>query len=114
MGAPDLLQHLRGAGFRLDVAGDKLMVAPAAALTDAYRQAIREHRTELLALLAGTPATLVNAINRCCDVRGDDDANRAALIAECSALTAPEQADMREHFELQAAIWRRAARGGRP
>ena len=48
MGAPDLLLHLRGAGFRLDVAGDKLMVAPAGALTDAHRQAIRDHRDELL------------------------------------------------------------------
>lgn len=53
MGAPDLLLHLRGAGFRLDVAGDKLMVAPAGALTDAHRQAIRDYRGELLALLAG-------------------------------------------------------------
>lgn len=90
------------------------MVAPAAALTDAHRQAIREHRTELLALLAGTPATLVNAINRCCDVRGDDDANRAALIAECNALDAAGQADMLAHFSSEADRWERACRGGRP
>lgn len=52
MGAPDLLQHLREAGFRLDVAADKLMIAPARALTDEQRQQVRAHKTELLALLA--------------------------------------------------------------
>ena len=48
--------------------------------------------------------TLVNAINRCCDVRGDDDANRVALVAECNALDAAGEADR----------WERACRGGRP
>jgi hypothetical protein len=57
MGAPDLLQHLRGAGFKVSAAdGGGIRIAPAGALTDAHRQAIRDHRAELLALLA-TPTT---------------------------------------------------------
>lgn len=59
-------------------------------------------------------AALVKAINKCCAARGDTEANRAALIAECAELTPAEQADMREHFEGEAAIWQRAARGGNP
>lgn len=59
-------------------------------------------------------AALAKAINQCCAARGDDDVNRAALIAECAELTPAEQADMTEHFNAQAAIWLRAARGGRP
>ena len=60
MGAPDLLQLLRGAGFTVSPAnGGGIRIAPASALTDAHRQAIRDHRAELLVLLAGTatPAT---------------------------------------------------------
>ena len=48
---------------------------------------------------------LIDAINRCCDARGDDDRNREALIAEAASLTARNQADMREHFEQEAATW---------
>lgn len=56
MGAPDLLHRLRDAGFKLTLAGgDSIHVAPASALTDAHRQAIRDHRAGLLALLAPVP-----------------------------------------------------------
>jgi hypothetical protein len=109
MGAPDLLRHLRGAGFTLALADGGIRVAPARDLTDAQRETIRTHRAELLALLSGqTAAALVRAINACCDARGDTDANRAALTAECAQLTPAEQADMFEHFAQQAAIWRHA------
>ncbi|MBL8348887.1 MAG: hypothetical protein JNL87_01110 [Burkholderiaceae bacterium] len=115
MGAPDLLRHLRGAGFTLTLADGGIRVAPARQLTDDQRQAIRDHRVELLTLLRlADPAALVKAINACCDARGDDDNNRAGLITECTALDAAGQADMREHFETEALIWQRAARGGRP
>lgn len=73
-----------------------------------------------LAALASSDATragnfrMASAINRCCNARGDDDANRAALIAECSALDAAGQADMLEHFNAEAERWERACRGGRP
>ena len=53
MGAPDLLRHLREAGFTVAPAdGGGIRVAPSASLTDAHRQAIRDHRAELLTLLA--------------------------------------------------------------
>lgn len=53
MGAPDLLRHLRDAGFAVTAAdGGGIRVAPAGALTDDHRQAIRDHRAELLSLLA--------------------------------------------------------------
>ena len=52
MGAPDLLAYLRGAGFTLTLTGDGgLGIAPAGALTDDDRQAIRNQRFDLLALL---------------------------------------------------------------
>ena len=53
MGAPDLLQHLRGAGLVLTLTQDGgLHVAPRAALTDDLRAAIRASKPDLLALLA--------------------------------------------------------------
>ena len=54
MGAPDLLRHLRGAGFTLAVAeGGGIRIAPISKLSDDHRQAIRVHKAELLALLSG-------------------------------------------------------------
>lgn len=56
MGAPDLLHHLRASGFTLaSTESGGIHVVPSAALTDALRQSIRDHRAELLALL--TPRT---------------------------------------------------------
>ena len=56
MGAPDLLRHLREAGFTVAAAdGGGIRVAPSASLTDVHRQAIRDHRAELLSLLAPPP-----------------------------------------------------------
>ena len=56
MGAPDLLRHLREAGFTVASAdGGGIRVAPSASLTDAHRQAIRDHRAELLSLLTPDP-----------------------------------------------------------
>ncbi len=53
MGAPDLLQHLRAAGFDVALTNDRrVSIAPARALTDAQREAIRAHRDDLVALLA--------------------------------------------------------------
>lgn len=53
MGAPDVLRHLREAGFTVaPVDGGGIKVAPSSSLTDAQRQAIRDHRAELLLLLA--------------------------------------------------------------
>jgi len=45
---------------------------------------------------------LRQSIERCCDARGDDDENRAALIRECGELPPDAQADMLEHFQREA------------
>jgi hypothetical protein len=52
------------------------------------------------------PEALAAAINRACDLRGDDDANRAGLLRECAELAPEAQADMLAHFTLEAARWR--------
>lgn len=46
-----LLHRLREAGFRLDVAGEKLLVQPASRLTDADRADIRLHVVGLVQAL---------------------------------------------------------------
>lgn len=61
MGAPDLLRHLRGAGFTLTLAdGGGIRITPAGALTDEHRHAIRTHKPELIALLT-KPAPIIAA-----------------------------------------------------
>jgi hypothetical protein len=50
-------------------------------------------------------AALAAAINRACTLRGDTEANRAGLLAECAALPPEGQADMLAHFTLEAARW---------
>ena len=73
MGAPDLLHHLRGAGFALVLTPDGgIKVTPASALADADRQAIRANRAGLLALLAGAEASDLAALPAI-EVRSDDD-----------------------------------------
>ena len=46
-----LLAHLDHLGFCLEIKGKKLRISPASRLTDAYRQAIKQHKRELLALV---------------------------------------------------------------
>lgn len=64
MGAVDLLHHLRAAGFRLDVAGDKLLVSPADKLTDDDCARITTHKPTLLALRAWTDADIARFHDR--------------------------------------------------
>jgi hypothetical protein len=57
MGARAVLDDLRGAGVSVKLVDDKLIVGPKDRLTDPLRDAIREHRDELvLALKAAPPA----------------------------------------------------------
>ena len=53
---------------------------------------------------------LVDAVSRACEIRGDGEVNRrgGGLIAECSALPLDGQADMRDHFNGVARLWRAA------
>lgn len=52
MGARDLLAGLTAAGIRVEVDGARLLVGPADRLTDRHRDELREHKAEVLALLA--------------------------------------------------------------
>ena len=56
MGAADLLQRLRTTGFSVTADGGGIRVAPGAGLSADQRQAIRDHKPELLALLADDQA----------------------------------------------------------
>lgn len=51
MGAPDLLNVLRGTGLHLSAQGSELHVSPRAAITEDTRQLIREHKPEILKAL---------------------------------------------------------------
>lgn len=48
---------------------------------------------------------LADTITAACAARGDDEANRVALIDECQALPPAMQQDIREHFAEVARIW---------
>ena len=48
---------------------------------------------------------LAAAINRCCDARGDSDANRQGLLDECSRLPPHQQTDLRVHFVQEVVRW---------
>ncbi|HNU11379.1 MAG TPA: hypothetical protein PKJ45_08440 [Rubrivivax sp.] len=52
MGARDLLADLAAAGIRVEADGARLLVGPADRLTDRHRVELREHKGEVLALLA--------------------------------------------------------------
>ena len=54
--AVDLLADLRARGFVVAAEGSNLSVGPRRMLTDADRQAIRERKPELLAILHQAPA----------------------------------------------------------
>lgn len=52
MTAAELLDHLAGLGFEVNVdEGDALIVRPGGRLTDELRQSIRERRSDLVAIL---------------------------------------------------------------
>lgn len=94
----DLLHHLQSRGVSIRIDGANLIVSPRSLLTEELREAIRADKPGLLLL----PDALMQAIHRCCDARGDDDGNRAALILECMALAAWEQRELVEHFNAEA------------
>jgi hypothetical protein len=54
MGARDLLADAAGAGLTIAADGDRLVIRPASMLTQTMREALRQAKPELLALLRGT------------------------------------------------------------
>ena len=112
-----LLLLLMEIGFTLSSEGSSLVVVPASELTDPLRDLIRDNKAELLAAVREAErgaADLIASIGHCCDVRGDDDRNRAALIVESALLVPHEQADMLAHFEAETTRWQQANRGKQP
>ncbi|MDR7332453.1 hypothetical protein [Roseateles asaccharophilus] len=55
MGARDLLDAMSGAGLSVMAEGDQLVIRPGSKVTDELRAALREAKSELLALLRGAP-----------------------------------------------------------
>jgi hypothetical protein len=79
---------------------------PASAANPANRASNDDAPVSHLATLAmqcDLRAELVDAIDRCCNVRGDDETNRAALIADALELTPELQADLLAHFLIEIA-----------
>lgn len=85
--------------------------ATSSATTLVPRPSVRELARDSLGRQGRDKATQTRAtslrqsIERCCDLRGDDEANRAALIVECLALPMAGQEDVQEHFEQEAERW---------
>ncbi len=67
-----------------------------------------------VASVAHVAADLIDAIHRCCDIRGDSERNRAALLSEIGDFDQRLQADLVEHFDTEADRWHRASRGVQP
>ena len=108
----NVLQTVLSAGLELTAEGDILRVAPPERITPPLRTLIRENKWLLLNAARGADqvtVALVQAINRACDARGDDAANRQGLIDECSVLPKSGQADMQEHFVEEAIRWEKAS-----
>jgi DNA modification methylase len=61
--AADLLTALTREGFTLAAEGDGIRLHPASRLTDALRQRVREHKAELLALLAEADRLVASALS---------------------------------------------------
>ncbi len=51
MSAPSILEQLQSAGLAVECEGDRLTVKPKELLTDELRQAIRDHKSEIMLLL---------------------------------------------------------------
>jgi len=108
----NVLRTVLDAGLELHADGDTLRVSPPERITPALRALIKENKWVLLAAAkeaAAVTSALVQAIHRACDVRGDSDTNREALIQECTALPRAQQAEMQEHFNSEATRWEKAS-----
>jgi hypothetical protein len=67
MSAATLIEKLTKRDVRLMVRGDKLKIdAPAGTLTEADRELLRQHKAELLALLATDPRIAAEPCPTCC------------------------------------------------
>lgn len=100
MGAPDLLNVLKGMGLRLTAHGSNLHVAPRTAITDEARSMIRDHKAELLAALQ-TSADSGTATN----VEPGSDPRRLAADAVAQRRHGRVVAMLTERPEAQRAVY---------
>jgi hypothetical protein len=103
MTAPELLADLARQGFTLTREGDGIRVLPASRLTEADRRAIREHKPELLALLAaGRPwgQTAANALVDLIQAARRERFGPSEWPADRGACR-----ELRQHFDRMASAW---------
>lgn len=110
MGARDLLANLTGAGFTIEVEGDRLQVWPASRLTDAQRAALRRAKPDLLALLAdiatARPYKPTKAEGDAAHAEPWDDADCARFVARVGlfmrrGMNATDADDLAERLHLR-------------
>lgn len=106
--AAAVLDRLLDLGLTLEAQGDRLLVA--GDLTDPLRDLIRSHKAELMAAVRRAEdetACLLSAIREATSLRGDSAQQTAALIEDCLRQSRADKLDLTEHFEEQAALWRK-------
>ena len=82
MSAVDLLNQARAAGVDLYLAEGQVRYRGPDTAVETLIPELRRLKPELIDLLRMW-ANLEDAINTCCDTRGDTAENRAALLADC-------------------------------
>ena len=103
----NILLKLIDAGLTLETNGTDLAVRPAKLITEKLRELIVANKPAIwsdVRTAEELATSLIASINRCCDARGDDAANRTALIAESASCPPHQMADLIEHFDEQTAI----------
>jgi hypothetical protein len=78
MGAVQVMEGLRAAGFTLKADGDRLTVFPGGKLSDPDRHAIRAHKSELLVLLGMASGRVEPPTKPGADTSGTDTPDDAA------------------------------------
>jgi hypothetical protein len=91
-------------GLSVAIEGDGLLVSPRQNLTDELREFIRANKPELRDLLR-TWAELETAIHECCDIRGDSDKNREALLKDSREWAATDWPWLVWYFKQEGAKW---------
>jgi len=98
MSAAEILHTLTDQGFTLAVEGDRLTVSPSSRLTDPMRAAIRQHKLEIVALLAANDA----AVSDPPPLTADDQAAIQESIVERAAILEFDAGMERRQAEIAA------------
>lgn len=105
MGARELLHELAGAGLTITADGDRLLIRPAAKLTDNMRGALRAAKPELLMLLTRPDRLTRDEADRC-HAGGWNDAEIAAFTTRVvlfmrRGVSATDADDLAERLTLR-------------